>query len=265
MENLTQSAPILQDRLPLLPWMDARTRRLPGILPVEGRDWLRVDEAYAAQMALRDRLIAGREAAVHALLPEGLSAAAELYGAVLHWLRAEPGFQVGTASVRRPDGVEVALDAAEPLKTLGRLVQEDLCLLQSEGGEYRLTGAVLCFPASWTLAQKLGRPMTGIHEPVPVYDEDLSRRVNRLFEAIRPEQPLWRMNFLTYDDFVLHQPRREGETRPPPKDHVFVRSERQCLIRLPISRAVVFTIHTYVVDAGTLTAEELAALCAAVH
>lgn len=265
MENPLQPAPILQERLPFLPWMDARTRRLPGILPVEGHDWLRVDEAYDAQMALRDRLIAGQERAVHALLPEAQPAAAELYAAVLDWLREEPGFVVGESAVRRPDGVEVTLDATNPLLTLGRLVQEDLCLLQPEGGEYRLTGAVLCFPASWTLAQKIGSPMTGIHGPVPVYDEDISRRVNRLFEAIRPEQPLWRMNFLTYDDFVLHQPRCEGEKRPQPRDHVFVRSERQCLIRLPVSRAVVFTIHTYVVDAGTLTAEELTALRAAVH
>ena len=30
------------------------------------RDWLRLDEAYAPQMALRDRLIAGQPGVVHA-------------------------------------------------------------------------------------------------------------------------------------------------------------------------------------------------------
>ena len=58
MANPMQDTPILQDRLPHLPWIDPRTRRLPGIVPVEGRDWLRFDEAYGPQMALRDRLIA---------------------------------------------------------------------------------------------------------------------------------------------------------------------------------------------------------------
>ena len=49
--------PILQDRLPFAPWMDPRTARLPGIMPGEGGDWLAIDDAYAGQMAERDRLI----------------------------------------------------------------------------------------------------------------------------------------------------------------------------------------------------------------
>lgn len=265
MVNPMQDAPILQNRLPFLPWMDPRTRRLPGILPAEVGDWLRVDEAYAPQMALRDRLIAAQPEKVHALLPEARAAADELYQAGLAWLRQAPGAIVSAQAVRRPDGVTVPLDPAEPLLTLGRLLQEDICLLEPDGSEYRLTGAILCFPASWSLAQKLGRPMTGIHEPVDVYNDDIGRRVNRLFDAIRPEQPLWRMNYLTYDDFVLHQPRCEGEKRAQPRDHVFIRCERQCLLRLPLTRAVVFTIHTYVVDASSVTADELAMLRDAVH
>jgi hypothetical protein len=34
---------ILQSALPFAPWMDPRTNRLPGVLPLEGDDWLRVD------------------------------------------------------------------------------------------------------------------------------------------------------------------------------------------------------------------------------
>ncbi|WP_245990169.1 heme-dependent oxidative N-demethylase family protein [Tabrizicola piscis] len=265
MVNPMQDHAILQDRLPLLPWMDPRTRRLPGILPVEGQGWLTQDEAYGPQMALRDRLIAAQAPAVHALLPEAEPAAAELYGIILDRLANTPGFKITATSAHRPDGGEVPLDPAQPLRTLGRLVQEDLCLLQARGEEYRLTGAILCFPASWSLDQKIGRQMTDIHTPVAVYDDGMARRVNRLFDAIRPEQPLWRMNYLTYDDHVLFQPRREGEKRPQPTDHTYIRCERQCLLRLPVTRAVVFTIHTYVVDADTVTQDELAALRAAVH
>lgn len=270
MPDAMQPDPICQTQLPHLAWMDPRTRRLPGIQRVEGDDWLRLDEAYAGQMALRDRLIADRPDKVHALLPQGRAAAQELYRTVLAWLRSVPGFTHEGQTLRRPDGVTVPLDPDQPLLTLGRLVQEDLCLLQdgghSDGGEgYVLTGAALCFPASWTLAQKIGRPMTAIHDPVLAYDADLARRVDRMFVALRPEQPLWRMNFLTYDDFTLHQPRREGESRPQPKGHGYVRSERQCLLRLPQSRAVVFSIHTYVVDASTVPGPALAELRAALQ
>jgi hypothetical protein len=265
MADPMQSEPILQDRLPHLAWIDPRTRRLPGIQPVEGDDWLRIDEAYGPQMALRDRLIAAQPEVVHSLLPQARPAADELYAAVLHWLGKAPGFALTPATATRPDGFTVPLDPEHPLLTLGRLVQEDLCLMERDGEEYALTGGILCFPASWTLTQKLGRPLIGIHDTVPIYDADIARRVARMFDAIRPDQPLWRMNYLTYDDFVLHQPRREGEKRPRPTDHVFIRSERQCLLRLPVTKAVVFTVHTYVVDAATVTPEDLSALRDAVH
>jgi dimethylamine monooxygenase subunit A len=240
-------APILQSRLPFAPWMDPRSSRLPGVMPLQGADWTLVDEAFAGQMAERDRLIADHPASVHGLQDRAKPAADELYHVVIAALANRAGYSVGLQSVVRPDGVKVPLDPGQPLLTLGRLVQEDLCLMEQTDDEHVLTGAILCFPAGWTLAQKLGRPLVGIHTPVPSYDGDIARRVQRMFDAVRPEQPLWRANSLIYDDPALHQPRMEGQARPRPVLQTYARSERQCLIRLPISRAVVFAIHTYVV------------------
>jgi dimethylamine monooxygenase subunit A len=254
--------PILQKHLPFAPWMDARTSRLPGVLPLEGESWLRVDEAFAGQMAERDRLIAADPVRVHALLPRGRAAADELYGMVLAHLRDQPGYVIGAAEAVRPDGVIVPLDPAEPLLTLGRLVQEDLCLLDSEGEEHALVGAILCFPASWTLAQKIGRPLSAIHVPVPSYDAGIARRVQRMFDAIRVEQPLWRGNSLLYDDPALFQPRLEGVHRPKPVGRTYLRSERQCLLRLPQTRALLFAIHTYVLRRSDLAPEAEAAILA---
>lgn len=239
--------PILQSKLPFAPWMDPRTARLPGILPLVHDHWTCVDDAFAAQMAERDRLINASPKLVHALQLGAIPAAAELYSTLLESLSTRPGYEINSQQIRRPDGVLVPLDPEQPLLTLGRLFQEDFCILEQTGAEHVLTGAILCFPASWTLAQKLGRPMIQIHIPVDSYTPDIARRVQRLFDAIRPEQPLWRANSLIYDDPTLHQPRLEGVQRPRPVEKTYARSERQCLIRLPISRAVVFAIHTYVV------------------
>jgi dimethylamine monooxygenase subunit A len=257
---------ILQSHLPFLPWMDARTARLPGVLPIApGEDWLTVDDGFGGQMAERDRLIADDPALVVAMLPGARPAAEELYAAVLDKIGTMPGYRLAPGQVTRPDCVTVELDPNRPMATLGRLVQEDLCLMEAGPDGHILTAAALCFPASWTLAQKLGRSLMGIHEPVPPYSDDIGRRVQRMFDAIRPDQPLWRMNYLTYDDPALHQPRLEGQRRPQPQGHFFVRSERQCFVRLPHSRAVVFSIHTYVVRAETLTENEVAALREAVR
>ena len=182
---------------------------------------------------------------------------------MLDLLARRPGYAVGPDRVRRPDGVEVRLDPRFPLVTLGRLVQEDLCLMEKQGEESVLTGAILCFPASWTLGQKIGKPMTGIHRPVHHYDEGLAQRVQRLFDMVRVGQPLERYNALVYDDPTLHQPRVEFDTRPYATERLFMRSERQCILRLPETQAVVFSIHSYIVPMSTFSAEERAEMEAA--
>lgn len=254
---------ILQASLPFAPWADPRTRRLPGILPLEPGDWLRADDAFAGQMAERDRLIAARPEVVHALSDRARPAAAELLDTVLEDLRGKPGYTVAAETVTRPDDVTVRLDRAEPLLTLGRLVQEDFCLLERAEGEdeHILTGAILCFPASWTLAEKFLRPLIGIHIPVAVYDADIARRVQRLFDAIRPGQGLWRANALLYNDAELHHPRTEAAPRVRPQGVApYIRSERQSLTRLPRTNAVVFAIHTWVLRRENLTPAQEQAL-----
>lgn len=238
---------ITQDTLP--PEMCGMPK-LPGMAPAAPHDWLRVDEAYGAQMLHRQDLLKTREADVLWLDPTAQQAAQEVLAEALAVLPVL-GFAVEGESVTCPDGRHVPLDRAKPLRTLGHLVQEDICIMRKQGDAHVLVGAVLCFPASWRLAEKVGRPLIGIHEPVEEYDDQLAKRVQRLFDAVRVGRPLWRFNKLWYDDAELHQPRSaQAATRRILPDHdaaPFIRSERQCLVRMPISDVVVFSIHTYVV------------------
>ena len=251
---------ILQSHLDFAPWAEPRHRRLPGIQPLDPDDWLRVDDAFAGQMALRDRLIAEQPEAVHALRPEAIEAARELLDLVLDHLSTDRRYRRDGGVLHRPDGVAVVLDPDRPLLTLGRLVQADLCLHQKQGSEHVLTGAILCFPAGWSLDEKIGRPLTRIHAPVTEYDPQLAARVQRLFDGIQPGRPLWRANVLAYASPELYAPHREGAPRPRPVGAApFIRSERQCLLRLPRTRAVVFSIHTAVVRRSALTPEQAAA------
>lgn len=253
---------ILQRRLPMAPWMADHTLRLPGTGPIALADWLQRDEVFAEQMALRDDLITRRPGDVHALQDGALPAAEELLALVLAHLEGVPGYVREGATLRRPDGVRVALDGP-PLLTAGRLVQEDLVLLERPEGtdEHVLTGAVLCFPSNWTLAQKLGRPLSRIHLPVAVYDAGVAKRVQRLFDAIRPEAPLMRANFIAYGHADLHSPRPEFSRHTPgPGEVRYIRSERQTLLRLPRSRAVVFSIHVYQMPLEALDPDERARL-----
>lgn len=230
---------ILQERLP-----DAQTGdpRLPGTAPCGADDWLRVDEAYAAQMDYRAQLLAQQQKAVLYEDRAALDANLEVLDEALKVLPGL-GFGVSRATVACPDGRIVAIDRDRPLYTVGLLVQEDICVLQKQETEHVLTSAVLCFPANWRLAEKINRPLTRIHDPVDEYDDNIARRVQRLFDGVRVGHPLWRYNRLTYADADLHQPYRRAVDQAMP----FVRSERQCILRMPKTGAVIFTIHTHVV------------------
>ena len=156
-------------------------------------------------------------------------------------------------------GYPVSADEAPPLGAAVH-VQEDLCVLQKQGDEHILTAAVMCFPSSWDVRQKIGRSIASIHEPVPQFS-DVSHTVERMLSAIRVEQPLGRANFLIYTDPELHQPRGEGIDKPiAPNALRYIRVERQTFRRLPDSLAVIFAIHTYVVPESQLSSEEHALL-----
>ena len=98
---------ICQNTLPVAPWMDALAARLPGLQPVAEGDWLRVDDAYAQQMAYRDRLLEDRrdEVVMRAGAPVG--AEAVLLDQVIAAVLALPGFARVDGGIMRPDGVVI--------------------------------------------------------------------------------------------------------------------------------------------------------------
>jgi len=172
-------------------------------------------------------------------------------------LRETPGYTVTVAAITGPDGHVTPIDRDDPLGTLGAACQEDFCLLLPGPAGPVLVGAVLCFPAGWTLTEKLGRDLFAVHRPIRSYDARMSTRVDRIFAAVAPGRPLWRVNALLYDDPALFQPKPEAESGDP--GHAgspYLRSEFQTIRRLPETGAVVFGIHTYVVEVARLAPED---------
>ncbi len=258
---MKQPNEICQNALPVAPWMDALAARLPGLQPVAEGDWLRVDDAYAAQMAYRDHLLETRRDEVVMRAAGPVEAEAALLDQVTAAALTLPGFARVECGIKRPDGVVV--DPAREdsaIVAAARLAQEDFLILEQTDEGQRLTSAVLCFPASWSLSQKIGRNMLRIHEPVDRYDDNIAKRVNRVMDVLQQGNAVWRANVLCYNDPELHQPRLEHERRPfDPALPTWVRVERQSLKRLTAS-ATVFAIHTYLVPLEKLSPEQLASL-----
>ena len=228
--------------------------KLPGTRPISPDEWIICDDAFSQQMALRDELIKTRRDKVLAISDQAYEAALELSKMALEFSIKSLGYQKSNDEVIRPDEVSLKIDLSDPMEFLGRLVQNDFCILQKVGEEHVLTAASLCFPASWSLEEKFLKPLIDIHTPVKEYNEEIAKRVQRLFDGLQVSRPVWRFNALYYEDPHLFQPRSINQPRkkPAPNQVNYFRSERQTLIKLPETRAIVFGIHTFVIKMQNL-------------
>ncbi|MFC3125361.1 DUF3445 domain-containing protein [Pseudoroseomonas globiformis] len=250
----------------LRPYEDGAFRMALGLGTVPTREWLRVDRLYGPEVAERRALIAERAREVVIGLPEAAEAGAELLGAVAANLAEHHPAWFGWEGGRLANrllGEDVEIAGAEaPLATLGRLVQEDFCLMRVEGGVPRLVAGVLCFPNRWRLAEKIGLPLGGVHGPVPLYAERLQRPVDRFLALLAPGKIAVRANWSVLDDPALHQPVGHGRRKASSLRaeeagaRLFLRVERQSFVRLPRSGAVVFGIRSYVWPLGVVVAAE---------
>ena len=187
---------ILQKQIPY----DTTYPNLPGTRPISPDEWIICDDAFSQQMALRDKLIETKKDKVLAISDEAQEAAVELLKMTLDFCVSKLGYKKNVNKIIRPDKVSVEIDLNEPMTFLGRLVQNDFCILQKKDNEHVLTAAALCFPASWSLEEKFLKPLIDIHIPVKEYDDVIAKRVQRLFDGLKINRPVWRFNALYYED-----------------------------------------------------------------
>ena len=150
-----------------------------------------------------------------------------------------------------------------PLCIAAQLVQEDIAIMlplsdgtggageggDGDGDDYVLGAAAICFADRWRVPDKIGKDLCGIHSPVERYP-NISRSTSAFFRNLRVGNEKVR-----YTHTLGERPDLHVETDPISRDcplpitglphSIYVRSERQCLMRLPISGGVLFTIRTY--------------------
>lgn len=227
-----------------------------GMTPLDLADWIEPDQHLARDLAEKQTHFAEATDIVFAERPGSEAAQAETLALLIqHLPRRFPDLyrpaEHGLAII--PAGRTVAAHPPEsPLMTAARLVQEDLCILQRDAAGWRLTAAALCFPSTWSLAEKIGHPMSAIHADVPDFEGQMAMRVSRIFDNLRPEMPVQRLNWSIYGDDRLHHPetKTEPEQRFPAGCDLaataHIRVERQTLRRLPQSDAILFTIRIHI-------------------
>ncbi len=240
---------------PHAPYVSATPAFSIGLSPLDPARWIERDELFAAQLALKETILAQERAAAFGALggsEAGQAEALELL--VAHLLAHFPDAYRREGAAVRILGADrlVALSGAPPLLTASRLVQEDLLLMQHGVQGWRLVAGSLCFPSTWVLAEKLGLPMGAIHGPVPGYAGRMAGMIARIFDNLKVEQPVERLNWSIYSDARLRyaQSKQDPLERFPPGQSVaeraHIRVERQTLRRLPRSGDILFTVRVHV-------------------
>jgi dimethylamine monooxygenase subunit A len=259
----TEGADRPDGAVPYVPVENRPWRLAMGLRPLAVPRWLEVDGRRAEELALKRRLLDTDHARVVAALPGSEEPGRELLDEIVgHLGRHHPGLiQVGPdgAVTDCASGTVVEPGGLHPVDAAGRLVQEDLCVMTNDGGGWVLTAARVCFPSRWRLEDKIGRDLGAIHRPVPGYEAALGRPTRSFFDRLRPQRPVWRLNWTLLDSPQLFLPAPGDRILAPadltqPDRALWFRVERQTLRRLSERPSITFTIRTYVASLGELVA-----------
>ena len=257
-----------------MPFDKGRFRLSMGIVALDLDEWLQPDEYFYKELLEKEALLANQKSEVFQSIQGSQLAQQEVLDLIIDYMNRFHSELV------RIDGDKIFVDGIKrnfsrkeftemPLDLAGRVVQEDLCIMAPGDTGYTLEAASLCFPSRWRLIDKIGKRMVDIHSPVPDYENKLARPVDRFFDKLDINKPVWRVNWSLTDDPDLYQPIRKTSTdysrsinSKNAGDLIFLRCERQTLRRLPHTGWILFSIKTYVdkVSALVYQPEALVAL-----
>ena len=238
-----------------LPFAGGRFRLAMGLQPVEEYAWFDLGENLSCELAAKRALFEDRHAEVFQALPAAEAAAFELLHLLAeHLPRHHPAFFRAEgdhlANAATGETWNLSRPSLHPLDLAGRLVAEDLCLLQGDERGIVLVGASLCSPARWLLGEKIGQPVLAIHAPVPGYETALGQPVDQFLAALKTGRLFRRFNWGIADDPTPFQPvapePARGLTATNAGEKLWLRVEQQTLRRLPETAAIVFAIRTMI-------------------
>lgn len=235
-----------------------------GLRPLDLATWIEIDETFDEQMREKRRLFATIRDNVFVEEPDTVEAQREVLDLIRQHLGAyfpERFRQTckGIAVTGHPALANDQLQTLSPLHAASLLLQEDLILMRKSENGWRLVAGALCFPSSWSLREKFGRPLQDIHTPVPGFGRGtrMADLIHRMFDNLKVEQPVERMNWSLQARPDLYYPlsdtqRNERSNNRPSKfadlaavARGFIRVERQTLRKLPRSGDILFTIRIY--------------------
>jgi hypothetical protein len=199
----------------------------------------------------------------------------EIVGERRKWIESDAQRYVAVTTEARPlldEAVEVArsvgvdvdagASALETAVNLGKSWEPDLLLLKAPDAASQpiLQAGCICFPSSWSLEEKIGRPLDTIHAPVPTLNEQFANPVQQFMARMKPGISWERINWGLSRSPELNQHPSRNLPRLDAKvqlDEIWFRAEYQSLISLPKSGGVLFGIRLVIEPLAKLLADAI--------
>ncbi|KAI4234792.1 MAG: hypothetical protein LQ349_003579 [Xanthoria aureola] len=250
-----------------------------GISKCTKEDWIQIDRQYLDRVTERKKNLETYPDTCHAINSNfGANAITELFEKIVDHLPARfpTMFALDAGKCvfqNRVTGVQYNLEECrnEPrqmLRLLAENVEEDFYLMCPDNeGVFVMQGFVSCFTNSFFAPGKLGLSMKDIHGPVPDLENKIGKGINHSMKSMRggsmvqrmgaklTKSPMqWSLQFCGPDLFrtggnnFYPDPGQDVDdlSEPQDLDACYLRVERQSLVRLPDTKAIVFCVRHYI-------------------
>lgn len=171
-----------------------------GLRRLEQANWLTFDQHYLDEHTIRSSLLESSLSQVVQCLPISASACHETLSLVTSFLTSRYPSEY-TIFDTSPPTIKVHITGEvfaigptcpNPLEIAARLAMEDFNILMKDpvSGEYSLEASATLFPAGWKLQERIGYSMEKLHGPVPDWQKNLGKSINRYAAHFPPFQSL---------------------------------------------------------------------------
>ncbi|KAI4255811.1 MAG: hypothetical protein L6R42_006549 [Xanthoria sp. 1 TBL-2021] len=241
-----------------------------GISKCTKGDWIQIDRQYLARVTERKHNLKTYPDKCHGIKnSSGANAIRELFEKVVDHLPArfptmfaldggKSIFQNHVTGTKH-NLEEYRNQPRQMLRMLAETVEEDFYLMcPDEEGVFVMQGFISCFTNSFFAPGKLGLSMKDIHGPVPDLEDKIGKGINRSMTSMRGGSIVQRMGwslqfqgpdlFRTGGNNFYPEPDQDvGDlSEPQDLDNCYLRVERQSLVRLPDTKAIVFCVRHYI-------------------
>jgi hypothetical protein len=232
---------------------DADYRFQPALRRGSAAEFFRPTTAHTELCAERKRWLGSEPHLYSATIPDVHQLLEECVALAAEW---------GNISENEGQSLSKIKETSQLCVHLGELWEPDFLLLKPNGADdFVLLGGCVCFPSSWRLDEKIGRPLHFIHGAVPELNAQLGRSIASVLRGLKTGSAWLRHNWGLTRSTELNQhpsrtlPRLDASVA---FDEVWLRVEHQALVALPNSGGVLFGLRIALHPLAEVNADETA-------